>query len=232
MTWVRLDDGFAGHPKMEAVGPLAGWLHVAALCYCAQYLTDGRIPKTKALKLTDVPKPRTQIARLLAEGVWDEDGDSYVIHDYLVYQPSREKVMAERDAAARRQRRSRQRHGVTDTVTDDVTDDVSHTVSHTTPSRPDPTPVATTGLESLVFSAAGVERDPRVVAALRWLAEGDVQDRVANGNHVGDPERYRAACLRSRIDNDGAELDAIAAELPGLTADELRTELDNRRYLA
>jgi hypothetical protein len=135
MTWVRLDDQFAGHPKMEAVGPLAGWLHVAALCYCAQYLTDGRIPKTKALKLTDVPKPRAQIAKLLAEGVWDDDGDSYVIHDYLVYQPSRARVLAEREAAAERQRKARESRR-----DKPVTHNGSHAVSPPSPARPDPTP--------------------------------------------------------------------------------------------
>ena len=163
MTWVRLDDGFAGHPKMEAVGPLAGWLHVAALCYCAQYLTDGRIPKTKALKLTDVPKPRTQIARLLAEGVWHEDGDSYVIHDYLVYQPSRARVLAEREAAAERQRKARESRR-----DKPVTHNASHAVSSASPARPDPTPVNRTGQAVAVLTegdppehtAAGIPIEP------------------------------------------------------------------------
>lgn len=227
MPWVRLDDQFAGHPKMEAVGPLAGWLHVAALCYCAQYLTDGRIPKTKALKLTDVPKPRAQIARLVAEGVWDEDGDSYVIHDYLVYQPSRARVLAEREAAAERQRRARESRR-----DKPVTHNTSHAVSPPSPTRPDPSPCSTSSSSSLSQSEHPGERDPRVDEALDWYAEDVLQDRIAAGVAIPMPDAYRKAVRAQRAEADGPDLDVIAKEYPGLTSAELRTELEDRRFLA
>ena len=44
MTWVRLDDGFAQHPKLLSVGALGVAMQVAALCYCNRYLTDGFVP--------------------------------------------------------------------------------------------------------------------------------------------------------------------------------------------
>lgn len=108
MTWVRLDDGFADHPKIEAAGPMAAWLHVAALCYCARHLTDGRVPKVKARRLVDIPSPGKHIAALVAAGLWLDDGDDYVIHDYLDYQPSRAQVEVEREKERDKKRRQRE----------------------------------------------------------------------------------------------------------------------------
>lgn len=102
MPWVRLDESFADHPKIERAGPLAAWLHVAALCYCSRHLTDGRIPQPKAHRLADIPNPAEHVSALLREGIWTEDGPDYVIHDYLDYQPSREQVMIDRGIARRR----------------------------------------------------------------------------------------------------------------------------------
>ena len=36
MTWVRIDDRFATHPKVMEAGPMAMALDVAAMCYGAQ----------------------------------------------------------------------------------------------------------------------------------------------------------------------------------------------------
>ena len=107
MPWVRLDDGFADHPKVERAGPLAAWLHVVAMCYCARHLTDGRIPKATARRLADIPSPGRHIDTLVAVGLWDEDGDDYVLHDFLEYQPSRADVEADRKAARERMANAR-----------------------------------------------------------------------------------------------------------------------------
>lgn len=146
MPWVKLDDGFADHPKIHEVGPIAAWLHVAALCYCARHLTDGRVPSRVVRGLIDAPRPRVLVDKLVSSGLWDEVEGGYEIHDYLDYQPSRERVLAEREAAAERQRRRRNgtRHAVTDAVTpavtDAVTSDGGHAVSSASPTRPDPYP--------------------------------------------------------------------------------------------
>lgn len=71
-----------------------------------------------------------------------------------------------------------------------------------------------------------------MVAALEWMAEDDLQTFIANGGDVMNPTAYRASCLRTRIERDGPDLDRVAAELPYLTPDEMRTELEDRRYLA
>ena len=107
MTWVKLDDGFAEHPKMEQVGPLGLALHVAALCYCSRHLTDGHIPAGKVPRLLNLPSWRKAVAGLVDAGAWEEVPGGYQLHDYLHYQPSRAEVEAERTKARDRMRRRR-----------------------------------------------------------------------------------------------------------------------------
>lgn len=107
MAWVRLDDGFAEHPKVEEVGPLAGFLHIAALCYCNRNLTDGFIPASRVTKLADVPAVRKHAQALVRVGMWLEVDGGYQVHDYLEYQPSKAKVEAEREAARKRMAEAR-----------------------------------------------------------------------------------------------------------------------------
>lgn len=133
MTWVKLDDQFAFHPKAASAGPEAMWLYVAGLCWCSQHLTDGRIPKATVPILAAVK--RTTAAKLVEVGLWDDHGDAYEVHDYLEFQPSKAKVEADREAARKRQENFRRGHGARNGVTPPVTDDRS-SASPT----PDPTP--------------------------------------------------------------------------------------------
>lgn len=134
MTWVRLDDGFADHPKIDALSDAAYRMFVNGLCYCAQQLTDGTIPEGRIERLLPIRRPKAR-AELLAAGLWTATETGVEIHDYLTYQPARASVLAEREAAAERQRRARDkaresqlRHG--------VTNGVSNGASH---GPPDPT---------------------------------------------------------------------------------------------
>lgn len=129
MAWVRLDDSFTEHPKVMAAGPLALAMQVAGLCYCNRNLTDGFIPWgiARTLLSWEVLGPdRRQyrisvtcgahgedvdseyvIKQLVDAGMWEEVDGGYRVHDYLQYQPSRAKVMAERAAAQERMARKR-----------------------------------------------------------------------------------------------------------------------------
>jgi hypothetical protein len=109
MPWVRLDEGFADHPKIERAGPMAAWLHVVAICYCNRHLTDGRIPKAKARRLADIPTPDKHIKALVDAGLWDDEGDDYIVHDFLDYQPSRADVEADRAQARDRMAKRRRK---------------------------------------------------------------------------------------------------------------------------
>ena len=123
MSWIKLDDQFSHHPKVIQAGPLAGWLHVCALCYCAQYLTDGFIPNGVTNVLADYSnigvtdmevtlgalghdiEVRELVDRLVEVGLWEQVKKGYLIHDYLEYNPSKAQVLAERAKNAERQGR-------------------------------------------------------------------------------------------------------------------------------
>ena len=98
--WVKIDDHFDEHDKTLDAGPLGMAFHVAALCYCNRQLTDGFIRNAKAKNLLDLEgmaDPSEVIDRLVRVGLWERVEGGFQIHDYLDYQPSREKVLAERE---------------------------------------------------------------------------------------------------------------------------------------
>lgn len=96
MTWVRLDDNFPDHRKVNEAGPLAMWLWVCGLCYCGRLLSDGFIPRSQVRKLADVDDAFGLANRLVDVGLWEKCDDGYRVHDYLDYNPSRQEVEAER----------------------------------------------------------------------------------------------------------------------------------------
>jgi hypothetical protein len=98
MTWFKLDDQFPDHPKVVAAGADAAWLFVAAGCYAAKHATDGRVPKTMLLRLTDQKNPQKLTARLIEVGLFHDRGDEIEVHDFLDYNPSKAETEARRDA--------------------------------------------------------------------------------------------------------------------------------------
>lgn len=101
MPWVRIDDGLPDHPKVAQVADDAAmWLHVCGLCYANRYLTNGFIPKEQVRRLSR--NGSRGAAKLVKAGLWFEEEGGYRIHDYLEYQSSRDKVLAEREAAKKR----------------------------------------------------------------------------------------------------------------------------------
>ena len=104
MSWVKLDDGFATHPKVQAAGQSAAWLHVAGLCYAAQHLTDGAIPDSSLTGMGQFTgtRARSLAERLVEVGLWERNGAGYAIHDYLDYNPSRKSLEERRKAARER----------------------------------------------------------------------------------------------------------------------------------
>lgn len=101
MSWLKIDDGFAEHPKLSDLSDRSFRLHVAALCYCARNLTDG-VLSPKALKVLAAVINAGRLARNLSEltqaKVWISHPDgSYSIYGYLEHNPSAEEVKAKRD---------------------------------------------------------------------------------------------------------------------------------------
>ncbi len=125
MTWVRLDDQWADHPKFLKVGDLGKLAWVVGLTYAARYLTDGHLPDEVIPRfLSSAKASLNACAKLVAAGLWERVEDGYTIHDYHEYQPLASSVKAQREAT--RQRVSRFRNGVTPSVTPTVTNGVTH----------------------------------------------------------------------------------------------------------
>jgi hypothetical protein len=114
VTWSRLDDGMADHPKYEKFGALrlaALGLQTAALCHCAKYLTDGVISRERVEVIGAALEPgvlEKLIAGMLEYGIWQHHDDGgFVVHDYLEYNPSRKAVLHEREKDRRRKEQGR-----------------------------------------------------------------------------------------------------------------------------
>jgi hypothetical protein len=99
VSWVKVSDEFATHPKVQAAGQAAAWLHVAGLCYAAQHLTDGAIPDASLAGLGQYTRARARklADRLVEVGLWERNGTGYAIHDYLEYNPSRKSLEERRE---------------------------------------------------------------------------------------------------------------------------------------
>jgi hypothetical protein len=119
MVWVKLADDFPEHPKFGLMGdlaPVAGWLHVCAICYCNRHLTDGFIPFGKVWTLASFRHlgietggikdmagfghdiESEELVELLVDvGLWEVVTNGYQIHDYLEFQPSRAEWEAEQE---------------------------------------------------------------------------------------------------------------------------------------
>lgn len=110
--WIKLDDQVSHHPKLIAAGPMASWLWVCGLAYCARYVTNGKVPLASLPLLGSVPRASqsSAAASLVRVGLWDKVEAGWQVHDYEHYQPCRAEVERRReirrDAGARGGRRS------------------------------------------------------------------------------------------------------------------------------
>lgn len=156
--WVKLDDGFAQHPKILGISDGALRSLIASMCHCARYLTDGHVSDAVVRTIAS-----TKIRReLVSAGLWDEAAGGIGVHDFGDWNPSREQVDAKRASDRERQRRHRENvdHDPDSGAFVSRRDKrVSHGMRHAVPvpSRPDrETPLAVAKGQS--GSTAGGER--------------------------------------------------------------------------
>lgn len=126
MTWVRIDDNFPEHPKVDALSDAAFRMHVAGLCYANRHLTDGLIPDRMPRRFIHGDNVSGAVDELVDSGLWKTVPGGWMVHDYLEYQPSRAEAEARKVANRERQRAYRSRNGVTNGVTNNVTNGVSN----------------------------------------------------------------------------------------------------------
>lgn len=86
MTHIRLPHTDLDDERWIEAGSDAFALHCAAMVWCDRRLTNGRLPRVMASRVAlavDPERSTEAIAVLVAHGFWVEDGDVYVIVDYL-----------------------------------------------------------------------------------------------------------------------------------------------------
>jgi len=115
MTWFRLDDGFADHPKVLRCSLAAIGLWSKAGAWCAKHLTDGSVPSAAVSALGGSKRLADE---LVAADLWRREDGGYVFHEWLDHQPSRGQVIAKRVATrervtAHRERSNAARNSVT-----------------------------------------------------------------------------------------------------------------------
>lgn len=99
MSWFRLDDHGAFHAKGLAAGNEAYGAWCRAGQWSSAHGTDGEIPKHVAAQIA----PPRIWARLVSVKLLDQNptkNDSFFIHDFLEYNPSRESVEERRRVRA------------------------------------------------------------------------------------------------------------------------------------
>lgn len=160
MVWFKVDDTLAFHAKVMAAGNPAMGLWVRAGAWCAQMLTDGRVPTHVARSLGTA----RQAKALVDAGLWETAPEGYVFHDWSAdeRQPTREQVENKREQWREKKRRQRRNAaGQFDSSPGDTPVDSPGTPpgSPTVPSRPGPSrPVPTNS--SKRSAAPPVTREP------------------------------------------------------------------------
>lgn len=120
MPWLKVDDGFESHPKVKTIPRnkrlRAVGLWTLAGSWSARTLTDGHIGPHM---LDEFGATKADASQLVAARLWHttghdcgvcpqpEENGGYVFHEWHEYQPTREKVEAERAEARERMRRVR-----------------------------------------------------------------------------------------------------------------------------
>lgn len=245
MTWFKVDDKLHASMKARRAGDaMALWLLAGS--WSAAQLTDGWIPEDIAPMLS---RNWRRHARLLTtSGLWErqlrDNIPGWQFHDWSDYQPSRKQVTAEREAAAERQRRARQKakerrdgtssHGGSHGVTDGVTSPVSN-------GPPDPTrPVLPTEVTTKVKNVRSSASPPTLfdssteVEFERFWAEYPRKTHKVNGRKAWavamkkniDPEVIIEAARRFAVAERGTNQRHISHAASWLNGERWNDEID------
>lgn len=199
MSWARIDDSYPHHPKIIAAGPQAMAVDVAGICYCARLLTDGFVHENAIGVLGPFKNVQKLIDRLVEVKRWETVKDGWRVHDYLDYNPSRDQVLREREAARERmakvRAKSREPSG-------EQQPNVRATPPHPTPGDVDPSPDF--DLVHRVSSACvrpNIDEARRVVELLREHVDDRLLDEAAGYALAGEIKPQRPAYFLDLVRN-------------------------------
>lgn len=182
MGWIRVDDGFYDNPKIMSAGAVGVAVWLASMGWCNRNLTDGIIPAARTGLVDygqgydDSPDP---CGRLVEVGLFhphghgcadcvDPPAGSYVIHDYLSYQPSRAEVEARRDVIGATRAAAGRAGGLRSGVSRRAKGEANREANGKQTAKqtgskieaPNPNPTPRGGVATAVPEPAGVHREP------------------------------------------------------------------------
>jgi hypothetical protein len=163
MTWGKIDDNLALHPKVMRAGNEAMGLWVRALSYACQQLTDGFISS----EIVTVFGGDVAAMKLVDVGLWHIVEGGYEFNDWCEYQPTREQVLTDREAAKERMAKARAARNGSPEVRENFAR------SSATPTRPDPTrPSTSEDVDTRADRATQINPDWSLDEKLRqWTRE-------------------------------------------------------------
>ena len=112
MPWIRLSDDYVDHPKFSVLSDGAFRLWHEGMSFCRKFQTDGLIPNVtlKDLRSFSAKRVRELITPWQPgkSALWETVEDFGVkVHDYLVWNLSKEEEQTDRSAATARMRKFR-----------------------------------------------------------------------------------------------------------------------------
>lgn len=114
MTWAKFDDRYHDNRKVKRAWkahPRAVGLHAMAVTYCAMHETDGMVDVEWLEEKLPAARERASVLAVLVEVGLFEPGEegSYLVHDYLTYNPERADLEEKRRRDSERKRTTRPR---------------------------------------------------------------------------------------------------------------------------
>jgi hypothetical protein len=103
MSWLKIDDGFEDHPKVEPLTDSAHRLWSRAACWCQKTGSNGFVPRRMLSTIAKNSAPLKRLERLAQElvdataggvfehGLWEPAVDGWRFHDWKDYQPEHAK---------------------------------------------------------------------------------------------------------------------------------------------
>ena len=177
MAWLRIDDGFAQHPKIVKLARVDRWTWLEVLCYCARYKTRGIVPAAVG-EVVRGASP-AYLNRCFELHLLDRNGDDYIVHDWDDYNGRDPKILQ-----TERQRKHRDT-GVTDGVTIAVQErdeNVTHVRARGRVPVPNPTEVA---------NATSGERAPDELWDALVAELGEAVTKTEHGQRNGAIKEFR-----------------------------------------
>jgi hypothetical protein len=180
--WNKLDDKLHSHRKPRKAGLEAMGLWAVCLSYCGDQLTDGFVPAWYVQ--TWVPGRRgIKLAEQLVDAeLWERAAlsgeNGWLFHDYLLHNPSRDEVLANREFERQRKAEQRKRAREQEMSQWDSPRDSQWVSGDPDPTRPDqtrsggPSCPGVVGKSGTAHARAREAEPPMCARCEAWVAAG------------------------------------------------------------